>query len=152
LAGKPDASDLEAIRLRNIRDHHLLFGGVGSLERYAKRETESWVKVIGGFLLILLLLFWPIAVVDDNIHSTVWRWVAGVPFELLWLAIVIAVWVGVQRSKKNAPTKKTTRPQAKPPAQITYVVQQPPSPPPVTTCKYCGATSGGRCEHCGAPI
>jgi hypothetical protein len=53
---------------------------VGSLERYAKRDVGSIVGFSIKYLLVVLLLFWPLAVVHDNIHHAVWEWVAGVPF------------------------------------------------------------------------
>lgn len=120
---------------------------MGSLERYAKRETKSAVGFFVVAMVVILLLFWPIAVVVDNIHNTVWDWVLGVPFELLWLAIVIVVWGAAQKSKKSQPAKRgraSGTPTIRP--NVTVVVQQPPQVP----CRYCGA-SPGRCPHCGAP-
>jgi hypothetical protein len=120
---------------------------VGSRERYAEREAESILGAAVKCLLVLVVLFWPIGVVADNIHNTVWEWVAGVPFELLWLVVLATIWSAVQKSKKSQPAKRGTTPETpiiRP--NVTVVVQQPPQVP----CKYCGAAPG-RCPHCGAP-
>ena len=96
---------------------------------------------------VLLLLFWPIAVVVDNIHNTVWDWVVGLPFELLWLVVLAAIWSAVQKSKNNQPAKRS--PASRTPIvrpNVTVVVQSPHQVP----CKYCRA-GPGRCPHCGAP-
>jgi hypothetical protein len=105
------------------------------------------IRFLIKVMAVLLLLFWPIAVVVDNIHNTVWDWVVGLPFELVWLVVLTAIWSAVQKSKKNQPAKPSLvsrTPMVRP--NVTVVVQSPPQVP----CKYCGA-GPGRCPHCGAP-
>lgn len=75
---------------------------MGSLERYAKREAEWWIGGLLKILFVLLLLFWPLAVITGEAfgpHPGVLAWLLGLAANLLWLIVLIAGYRSHQASR-----------------------------------------------------
>lgn len=128
-----------------------------------------WVSFV-KCAVILVVLGWPIAVVRDNVHSPVWDWVLGLPFELLWLVVLLAIWRASQkptpkpasRPRSSTVVRNGTKVAGAQPLSSSRLAAAP-TPPrrtglpgarsvQIVKCAFCGISSpGSRCENCGAP-
>lgn len=74
------------------------------LEDQLERDAKDVVKYLVKSIVVLVVLFWPLGLIDGDAfgpNPTWWQWALGALAELPWLAVCTVVWFATRKDRKG---------------------------------------------------